>query len=237
MPKSSSSRRHAPHSSIVMPIEARFQLKSLLHFLNFDTRRVPVWLSDSEWEWNTVDISEFRMELRRIIGDWDKADRNLFKLYERRPDLRLRFSEGHTILVPTLAGKAQLAWFAYPKGLKTASTADAAMMRFTELLVNPLSEMLGGPCPRCDLYYIKHSKRQKVYCERRCGAATTAVSAARSKREADHAEKLQTAQRAMTKWGSIRRRNEGWKLWVSRSTGYTLTWLTRAVNRGELLVP
>jgi hypothetical protein len=95
---------------------------------------------------------------------------------------------------------------------------------------------LGGPCGRCQKYYIKRRASQKVYCSRRCGNATTATLRTAEQRDRERKEKLQRAQKAIQQWKLSAKRTK-WKEFVSKKTALTSKWLTRAIGRNDLKAP
>lgn len=112
---------------------------------------------------------------------------------------------------------------------------------FGELVTNPLCEKLGGPCARCGDYYIKKTARQNTYCSLRCGRASTAAYATKKRLQDERSRKLAVASDLKQKWITTRTK-EDWKQWVSKQPRgkrmeITPKFLTRAVNKGELVPP
>jgi hypothetical protein len=207
--------------------------------LNASTARVPHWLNDLNWEWRDTDITEAQQELRRLIAEWNRSGPNLLTLFKENPELQASCTAGTTLLIPNRDGVAQLAWFPGPAGHKNGSQKDVALTRFIHFLVNPLAPTLGGPCERCGRFYIKNTKRQKIYCSRQCGTANTALTATQKRRQAGYSRKLIIAQRAIEQWSQKGSCRTSWKKWVSAHTKKEITqqWLTRAVNSGKLAAP
>lgn len=207
--------------------------------LNSPAVTVPYWLDDSNWEWRNTDSTDAQQELRRLIAEWNRSGPNLLKLFKENPELQASCSEGTTHLIPNRDGVAQLAWFPRVKGHKNRSQKDAALSCFIQFLVNPLATSLGGPCERCERFYIKNTKRQKKYCSPRCGTAVTALSATQRRRKASYSRKLMIAERAMAQWSKRNSARMPWKKWVKAHTNNEITeqWLTRAVNSGKLDAP
>jgi hypothetical protein len=56
------------------------------------------------------------------------------------------------------------------------------------------------------------------------------------KRQKEHAHKILRTQRLIDEWGKAERRLF-WKEWVLNQTGYTIKWITRAENSGNLIPP
>jgi hypothetical protein len=119
--------------------------------------------------------------------------------------------------------------------LKPTPEAEAIML-FHLLTINPLCEKLAGPCPRCDRYYIKKRASQKVYCSRRCGNAATAAARTSERLADERKQKLARASLAMKRWKPTTTGRD-WKVWVASKTGIDPRFLTRAVNKGDLVPP
>jgi hypothetical protein len=101
---------------------------------------------------------------------------------------------------------------------------------------NPDWELLGGPCVRCGDYYLKRARRRTKYCSRKCSSKETAISSTRSWRADQQERKISRAQECIDEWCNVKRR-EAWKTWVSRKTGFTDRWLTRAEHNGKINPP
>jgi hypothetical protein len=224
--------------SILSASYAKVQLQTILGVLNSSMATVPRKLDGENWDWQTIDTTETQLELRRLIAEWDKSGPNLQQLFKQNPDLQERCSRGTMLLIPTKEGRAQLAWTPHQTVNKSSPQKAAALTHFIQFLVNPLALELGGPCMRCDKFYVKNTTRQKTYCSRRCGTGRTALSATQRRREAEYAKKLLMAQQKIEQYVASRTR-AGWKEWVGAKTKGEITekWLTRAVNSGKLIPP
>ena len=210
----------------------------MLRVLNSSTAKVPKWSDDSNWEWQSIDITEQHEELHRLLAKWSRSGSNLLTLFKENSELRESCCHGTTLLSSTRDGVAQLTWFPHRLEHKHASQKDRALTQFIESLVNPLAWKLGGPCAGCNRFYLKNTKRQIKYCSRGCSTNTTAQSATKRRREAEYSEKLFEAQLLIQKW-SWHPRREKWKPWVAAKSKRMITekWLTRAVNLGKLSPP
>jgi hypothetical protein len=180
--------------------------------------------------------SQIRPELRRLVTAWQESGPNLAKMLEADNVLENRIKHWRALMVPTNSGNAQLLWMPNPSDFNPASPKDMALAHFMDLLINPLWYKLGGPCRRCDKYYVKKTHRQKVYCSRRCGSVTTALETNRKRRSKDHEEKLHRARTAAQEWSAIDTRLP-WKQWVSRKASISIKWITRAENKREIGEP
>ena len=130
----------------------------------------------------------------------------------------------------------QRVWLKGPDGKRKLTPEIEAMTLFHLLTIAPGCEKIAGPCPRCDRYYIKKRASQKVYCSRRCGNAATAMARTRERIAGERRGKLARASAAMKKWESVSTRQD-WKDWVAKKTGIDPRFLTRAVNKGDLVPP
>ena len=130
----------------------------------------------------------------------------------------------------------QIALFPRGPGDNKASPEEEARRLFAALTLNPQNTLLAGPCARCGGYYLKKTRRQKVYCSQRCGTAATALSAVSKKRAGEHAQRLRSARTALSAWKPTSG-EQGWKKAISRCTRLSVQWLSRAANKGELSPP
>jgi hypothetical protein len=106
---------------------------------------------------------------------------------------------------------------------------------FANVLVSPLHRDVGS-CDRCKRYFLNVSgHRNKLYCGRRCAALESATRATRRRLDRERQEKLKRARAAVRDW--THGKGADWKQWVSRRTGLSAKFLTRALNRGELKPP
>jgi hypothetical protein len=177
--------------------------------------------------------------LRRLVEQWDQSDRNLETFARRDPttwaDLASYFKERPMELSWGPGGHAAV-W--HPITDRQAETPYREALRFFLLLITNLDcERLAGPCARCGHYYIRASRRNKLYCSRSCGTGATAVAATRKRRDAERADKLRRADEASHEYEKSRTK-VNWKDWVSsKERDITPRFLTRAVNQGELREP
>jgi hypothetical protein len=178
-----------------------------------------------------------RTRLRQLIKAWYDSGPNLEKMLQQDRELAHRVQRDWKVfLVPTKSGGAFLAFSpsAYESGLHRGEAI--ALHIFMNFLIHPQWERLGGPCARCDLYYIKKTRRQKVYCSKRCGRVSTAAAATRKALDHQKMEKLECAEGAIRLWEKGARQ-QPWKEFVSKRCGITPRFLTRAVNDRRLSEP
>jgi len=120
-----------------------------------------------------------------------------------------------------------------------ASRKEIARFHFLTLLAHPQSEMLGGPCAwkPCSRYYIMRTRRQTVYCSRKCANKGSAADATRRMLDKARQGKLARANKALAMWAEDSTA-VSWKVFVSsREIDITPSFLTRAANQGELRPP
>ena len=172
----------------------------------------------------------------RQIQTWFASGPNLKKMFREEPGLEERIGVATILFEATESGNGSFVLDPRLPRLNVLDPRDQALMTFMGLIMNPFWERLGGPCPRCDRYYLKASKRKKVYCSRICGSRTTAPPIIRAKREQAQVLKRQMAQEWIDKWSLTKPRSE-WKPWVAEKSDIDLKWLTRAVNQGRLIAP
>lgn len=228
--------------SILNPSYARLQLQSVLDGLNLESENRPHAFENTRWVWRQVDVTERQIELRRLVAMWEKANRNLEKLFKESPGLKLTCMSGTTMLIPSRDGAAQLAWSPDLRGWQSTAQKTEARKFFIGLLVNPLSLSLGGPCARCRKYFEKTNPRNKTYCGRKCGSGKTALGSTQARRAKQKNTMLEAAKRASIEWRGNRNRKT-WEDFVLRRVNeclrdpVTVKWVTRAVNNGELIRP
>jgi len=219
---------------------SRLHMSAIVYNLNTDLSRVSIhkstFINQRFLSPRFVDFSEMQLELKRLVSAWFESGPNLSKMFDQDPDLKRRTMHGRTLLIPTTTGRGHLCWLPDLPDEDLTSQKDLALTHFMNLIANPDWELLGGPCARCRKYYLKKTKRQKVYCSRTCSSASTAIPAMKIKRQHEHAEKISCTQEYIHKWGEAKRR-VGWKNWVSDKTGFTVKWLTQMVNSKQLSPP
>lgn len=207
------------------PLVARAQMSALVELLN----PLPHLRRPSHF-------APIRAELLRLVEMWNESGPNLYKLLARNPELKERGFRGWATVIPTSTGRAHLEHLPGPPNTDRKHPEAVALGYFIRLITNPYWELLGGPCPRCENYFLKKTKKQKVYCSQRCGSTVTAAAAIRARRKREHQDKLARAQQYIDKWRESHTRTP-WKPWVQRQTGFSLNWLTRAANKREIQAP
>ena len=207
--------------------------------LNMGRVPYPVFGS-SPWKIKKVEMLDFigfKRELRAIVKSWQESGPNLEVWAARNPEIWDKIKHVSVQLIPTCTGTAKPDFLAVLPNEKAAQGAEFwKLSLFLMLVMCRHWDKLAGPCPRCDMFYVKKTKRQKVYCSKRCGLIETSVKANRRRRGKLHKQRLAAATRHIEKWLERPRRSD-WKTWVSSQMGCTKHWLTRVFNRGELIVP
>ncbi len=185
---------------------------------------------------------EFSMgsrSLRDLLKEWKESGPNMEIMKANNPDLWHKIERVTVEIKPTTSGAVQIKHVGVPAEEKGLSREERLILGFFLMLIlNPLYDRLGGPCVRCGKFYIKKTKRQKVYCSKQCGLLKTSIDCNRRSRLARHHRKVLLAQSLMAKWQKSGTRRD-WKHWVSSKSKHTITanWLTRALNKGQLSEP
>jgi hypothetical protein len=136
-------------------------------------------------------------------------------------------------LLPMGSGAQPLIRYVGERG-KPWTGLDFALQKFVQLLTNPQRDKLVGPCPRCDKYFIKKRASNRVYCSTTCGSETTAIRRTREVWDEQRAKRMKKAKHLKEEWVRVKT-TESFQEWaVKRTSELTKTFLTRAMNCGEL---
>lgn len=184
----------------------------------------------------TMDFTPFKLALRKLVKEWLDSGPNMELMVERNPSLWRKIEKVIIELQPTNTGAVKVDLAAMPREEELPRFDLFVHSFFLLLIMNRYWNRLGGPCARCDNYYIKKTSRQKVYCSKRCGLMETSISANRRRRLRMRMEKVEKAREFIAKWKTTRTKRN-WKEWVSEKTRFKRTWLTRAVTSGDLDEP
>lgn len=218
------------------PFLAKQNLRELVKALNKTQVKVTTANDRGNPHVHRLELFPQQVELRRLVEKWMKSGPNLRKMFKDEPELARRAKHGRTTFWPTGTGRGYLDWEAYPSETGPESTNDLALCDFMTLITNPDWELLGGPCIRCGTFYRKRARRPTKYCSRKCSSKETATSSTKAWRQKQQAEKIRRAQESIDEWCKVKRR-EACKNWVSRKTGITDRWLTRADHNGKINLP
>ncbi len=141
--------------------------------------------------------SDMQIELDRLIKLWMKSGPNLRKMFRKYPELAQRAKTGSTVFYDLPSGRGYLDWIPIVNEKAALSPEDQALSLFMTLITNPQWKMFGGPCRRCNDFFLKKTQRRRVYCSRTCGSRITAGQAVNRHRQQEHAKRLQLAQNAI----------------------------------------
>jgi len=116
-----------------------------------------------------------------------------------------------------------------------------AVSLFFQFITGPFQRDIAW-CKRCRKYFWNRSGHaNKAYCNSRCASADTAERVTRERRNREHQAKLKSVQNAVQRFeqSTGKRSRLDWKPWVKRQCGpdVTLHFITRAINRGEIMPP
>jgi uncharacterized Zn finger protein (UPF0148 family) len=230
-------RRETPLGYEPSPALAVAQMHDLVHALNGPTIRISRAAGTSKAKKKIpTAMTVSQKQLHRLVRTWLDSGPDLLEMFKKELDLEPLVRCGETRFYPVRGGRGHLDWSPVVREALPHCYDRQALKDFMILIANPKWKMLGGPCKRCGSYFLKTTKRKKIYCSRSCGAKQTAHEAVKRRREKEHSEKLVLAAKAGREWGEKKRR-ETWMEWVSREARVSDRWITRAVNRRELRKP
>lgn len=176
------------------------------------------------------------LELRRLIQDWRSSGPNLIKMLEADPALYNKLKDDFSaVWLPSESGRS---FISFNTRASYTDPHHAARVFFVRITLSPEWDKMGGPCLRCQRFYIKQRISQTSYCSRRCGNAATAALRTRQRLDTEHIDKLTRSKQDQIRWKrdfKNGRTKIGWKEFVSaRHPDISVKFLTRAVNKGEL---
>jgi hypothetical protein len=175
-------------------------------------------------------------KLRGLVQEWLHSGPNVSKLLDADPMLDRATRSFRPHFIPTKSGTARLAYLRVPEYMPQGKPLEIALGLFLNFLLNPYNEKLGGPCKHCGNYYVKNTKRQVVYCSKRCGHKHTSQTVIRKYRQQERKENLDKVKRSSARWAKTKR-SKDWKEWVNKETRISKNFLTRAVRNKELVEP
>jgi hypothetical protein len=222
---------------------AELQIRDLVKTMNSFKSKTAISANPKSVKVVRVTLTQTQEELRLLVERWMRSGPNLRKMFTEMPELEGMTRYGVTTFWPTETGRGHLEWVARPSENVKLTPKEEAVQDFMTLIANPYWWRLGGPCARCNDYYWRKDKRHKVYCSRNCSALDTALSATKRARQRAHEVKIKEAQAAIDKWCEGKHKGD-WKKWVEHRTRgkndkdwCSVLWLTRWVNRKELIPP
>ncbi|MGB8031457.1 MAG: hypothetical protein WCF30_17535 [Terracidiphilus sp.] len=212
-------------------------LKTVCTYLNLRKRVLALLSVKGEIGDSPDEIATFSQSLRALVEEWRSSGPNTEVMKQENPSLWEKIEHVTITIKPTSTGAAKIEPVGIPRENQGLTDAESLLYAFFLMLImNPLWERLGGPCARCNNFYIKKTKRQKAYCSKRCGKLSTSVDCNRKRRHAQHLEKVERAKRFIVKWQAFGSKGD-WKMWVSSKAGITSNWLTRSLNAREISDP
>lgn len=116
---------------------------------------------------------------------------------------------------------------------------EYAIGMFAALTLHPECERLRGPCAyrRCGRYFLQKTRRITDYCSRQCSQKAAGLKHRQTQLAEERKDKLRRTEVAIRQW-RVSRRRDHWMEWVCRHVpDITRTFLTRAVNKGDLIPP
>jgi hypothetical protein len=195
---------------------------------------------------NSKEQIEVRERLRELVRAWQASGPNLLTMLsdDSYRDLQTFVkAKCEVFWTPTATGRAILLlvpdFTVIARSKETDAPEAKAWTLFRLLTLNPDCEELAGPCARCGKYYVRKRATQKVYCSRKCGNATTAVTRNRARREDEHKDKMQRGRSTILEWNALKYRSTlDWKQWLDeRVPDISPKFITRWVNENKLPRP
>jgi len=173
---------------------------------------------------------ELRSLIGRHISDWFKLGRVTNRLFSKYPDL-----EKISIQTYVRGTNSPHAEAIYTPYTESSEPMIKAQIRFLNFLLNPHNEYFGGPCRKCNRYFIgKTRRRKRVYCSQACGRTVSSRQATKQKRELVRTELVKKIEEEIAGMDF----SPDWKRRiVKRCPEITLHIITRALNAGEIKAP
>jgi hypothetical protein len=231
----SEQRTTGKQDSVLFLAPDKETLKMFVGALNTEFSYLPVPGKDG-WLKMKLDYRPVQRELRRLVKAWFDSGPNVAKLFSDDPALALAAMHCRLQLIPTKTRCAKVMCVTVPENMPPGAPLEIALGLFLGFLIDPYNERLGGPCKHCGTFYVKKTKRQIVYCSKRCGLNHTSQSVLRKRRLQEHLATLKKAERFATRW-AVAKTSKDWKSWVNKEAMISKNFLTRAVSKGELAEP
>jgi hypothetical protein len=186
-------------------------------------------------------VTTFRDRFASLVRSWLAFRPVAAKWAQKHPDA--------WEAVQRVTGETRLKAYALPSGLRLdirfpdqaqaswENAESAATRLFIQFASNPLQIRL-RLCARarCGVFFIAGRSDQKS-CSARCATSQTAAKANRSRRSEERGVRITRLRTAIKKIGARKRLPPDWKERVARHAEVTPTFVTRALNRGEITVP
>ena len=111
-----------------------------------------------------------------------------------------------------------------------------AARKFAQFITGPFFDQL-YLCVRCDGYVVKRFKHSKKYCSTPCARAASATTAIQETRKREREERLNRVQRTIDELDPKVPLKDWKRVVADKSFPETLTFITRATNKGDLSPP
>jgi hypothetical protein len=207
------------------PAEEAKNLKETAAMLNDSSGTVEDWQGKNYGR-------EDAIRLRRLVLAWKEAGRDWRDMKVSAED-RARVDNFIADIRVRLEWDGALSLIDY---YTRSHPFDAAAMNFSRLIHNSQRARLGGPCLQCGTWYASKTKRETLYCSRKC--AGNAAKAQQRKR--DHDRLLGKVRKALGNYETrpARFAEMSWKDFVIKAVNrVSKKFLTTAVSKGEILPP
>jgi len=229
--------------------QLRYLLHELIRTLNGEFTSEDYHLYKNEEGFNEIDDKSIKRAeytrdvLRQYIDSWLESDSTYQKWRKKNPELfdninhnlsttRLKLTDQNIDgqLLPNVRVLT-------PSPLDPTYHVDQhTIWLFIQFIVSALRERL-GKCSRCRRYFIRSVRQNGMYCSRKCATHMTALISTKARRQREHSMKLERSHKALVRIGQRSKLPKNWKELAAKKAGVTRQWLTRAINKGELLPP
>jgi hypothetical protein len=182
-------------------------------------------------------VSVFQERLVELVDTWILFRPNASKWSQNHPSLwaLLQESQGHFELQAFEDGFHRIERFAEgPEPSEKGAELEAARL-FRDLVDHPLNERMRR-CRRCREFFIA-GRSDQLACSSRCATALTARNANKRRREKDRNRRLARLRTAINRIAPRKGVPADWKKRVAKQASLTLTFVTRALTRGEIETP
>ncbi len=179
--------------------------------------------------------AEMRRELRSLVAEWQASGQSFLKMIRKDGDLAVALQTEWTAF---LGGDGAFR-IGRNARMGDVSQRGVALTAFALLMNDSDLSLLGGPCDRCGRYFEKKRANHKRYCDRDCAHLASAAKSTSERLRRDREERLKRARLRIAQWQCFKRKPKGgWKKWIATAVpDISVTFLTRAVNKGDLVPP
>lgn len=191
-------------------------------------------------DWLNQGSGEVHANVLGMVNSWMSADKHFIEMKGYSTDaLRMRMDKSFKarLYFPPDGSRARLV-LGLHRHERMLVNDNEALFRFAQLILNDRCDLMGGPCDRCNKFFVKNSMKQKRYCSRTCSRDATAALATKERSEDGRKNKLQAVSRAIQQWRSRRGSSTDWIEWViGKHPEISKNWITRRLNDGSLQAP